>query len=71
MRMKVADMVSCSSSPETTLEDAQKAKPGLVLDKLNLKPGDRLLDIGCGWGSMEIEAAKRGIHVLGVTLAEE
>ena len=58
-------------TPETTLEDAQKAKLDLVLDKLNLKPGDRLLDIGCGWGSMEIEAAKRGIHVLGVTLAEE
>lgn len=58
-------------TPETSLEDAQLAKLDLVLDKLNLKAGDRLLDIGCGWGSMEILAAKRGIHVLGVTLAEE
>ncbi|MEE1295818.1 MAG: class I SAM-dependent methyltransferase [Bifidobacterium sp.] len=58
-------------SPDTSLEAAQKAKLDLVLDKLALKPGDRLLDIGCGWGSMEIEAAKRGIKVLGVTLAEE
>lgn len=57
-------------TPETSLEDAQQAKLDLVLDKLALKPGDRLLDIGCGWGSMEIAAAKRGIHVLGVTLSE-
>ncbi|RBP98433.1 SAM-dependent methyltransferase [Bifidobacterium aemilianum] len=54
-----------------SLEKAQSRKLSLVLDKLNLKPGQRLLDIGCGWGSMEIEAAKRGIHVIGVTLAEE
>ncbi len=58
-------------SPDESLEDAQWGKLNLVLDKLGLKAGDRLLDIGCGWGSMEILAAKRGIHVLGVTLAEE
>ena len=58
-------------SPATSLEDAQKAKLNLVLDKLGLKAGDRLLDIGCGWGSMEILAARRGIHVLGVTLSQE
>ena len=59
------------NKPDASLEDAQRAKLELVLDKLNLKPGDRLLDIGCGWGSMEIVAAKRGINVLGVTLSAE
>ncbi|WP_289097553.1 class I SAM-dependent methyltransferase [uncultured Bifidobacterium sp.] len=58
-------------SPDTSLEAAQKAKLDLILDKLALRPGSRLLDIGCGWGSMEIEAARRGIRVLGVTLSEE
>ncbi|BDR55383.1 cyclopropane-fatty-acyl-phospholipid synthase [Bombiscardovia apis] len=57
--------------PDAPLEDAQWHKLNMVLDKMNLKDGDRLLDIGCGWGSMEIAAARRGIHVIGVTLAEE
>ncbi|KFI52782.1 cyclopropane-fatty-acyl-phospholipid synthase [Bifidobacterium biavatii DSM 23969] len=58
-------------SEETSLEDAQLNKIRLVLDKLGLKPGDRLLDIGCGWGSLVIEAAKRGIKALGVSLSKE
>ena len=58
-------------SPLMSLEAAQKNKIDLVLDKLALQPGERLLDIGCGWGSMVIEAAKRGIKALGVTLSEE
>lgn len=57
--------------PSDSLEQAQEAKLNLVLDKLDLHPGDHLLDIGCGWGSMAIRAAKRGIHVIGVTLSEE
>ena len=58
-------------SPLMSLEAAQKNKIDLVLDKLALQPGERLLDIGCGWGSMVIEAAKRGIKARGVTLSEE
>ena len=54
-----------------SLEDAQANKLRLILDKLGLQPGQRLLDIGCGWGSMVIAAARRGIKALGVTLSRE
>jgi len=42
-----------------------------LLDRLDLKPGQRLLDIGCGWGTLAIEAAKRGASVVGLTLSTE
>ncbi|GAB2700518.1 class I SAM-dependent methyltransferase [Nocardia thraciensis] len=54
-----------------TLEQAQENKYRLVFDKLHLKPGDRLLDIGCGWGGMVRYAAKRGVKVIGATLSKE
>lgn len=40
-------------------------------EKLRLKEGDRLLDIGCGWGGMARYAARRGVHVIAVTLSQE
>jgi cyclopropane-fatty-acyl-phospholipid synthase len=53
-----------------TLEEAQEAKLDLVCRKLGLKPGERVLDVGCGWGSFAIHAAKHyGARVLGVTLS--
>lgn len=53
-----------------TLEQAQAAKFELVAQKLVLKPGMRLLDVGCGWGSMVMHAAaEHGVHALGVTLS--
>ena len=59
-------------TPETTLEQAQFAKLDLVCRKLRLQSGERLLDIGCGWGGMVIHAATHhGVHATGVTLAEE
>lgn len=55
-----------------TLEDAQRDKLDLVCRKLALKEGDRLLDVGCGWGSMAIHAARAyGARVTGITLSAE
>ncbi|MFH8609515.1 class I SAM-dependent methyltransferase [Streptomyces sp. NPDC018029] len=65
---------SCAywESPDGTLEDAQRDKLELVSRKLGLKPGIRLLDVGCGWGSMAIHAAREhGVSVVGVTLSQE
>jgi cyclopropane-fatty-acyl-phospholipid synthase len=55
-----------------TLADAQRAKLDLVCTKLGLREGERVLDVGCGWGSLAIHAAQNyGARVLGVTLSEE
>jgi cyclopropane-fatty-acyl-phospholipid synthase len=64
---------SCAlfSRGAATLEEAQEAKLELVCQKLGLQPGDRVLDIGCGWGSFAIHAAQRhDARVLGITLSE-
>ncbi|MGV9244590.1 class I SAM-dependent methyltransferase [Streptomyces sp. NPDC003710] len=65
---------SCAywEAPNGTLENAQRDKLELVCRKLGLKPGQRLLDVGCGWGSMAIHAAREhGVSVVGVTLSHE
>jgi cyclopropane-fatty-acyl-phospholipid synthase len=65
---------SCAifSKGATTLAEAQETKLELIATKLGLKPGDRLLDVGCGWGAMAIHAAREhGAHVVGITLAAE
>jgi cyclopropane-fatty-acyl-phospholipid synthase len=54
-----------------SLEQAQLRKVHLLLDRLALEPGQRLLEIGCGWGTLAIEAAKRGVEVVGLTLSGE
>jgi cyclopropane-fatty-acyl-phospholipid synthase len=54
-----------------TLEQAQEAKLELVCTKLGLQPGERVLDVGCGWGSFVIHAARRhGVEAVGITLSE-
>ena len=59
------------ASDSESLEAAQKRKVARLLDRLDLKPGQRLLEIGCGWGSLAVEAAKRGVSVVGLTLSSE
>ncbi|MBB3083351.1 class I SAM-dependent methyltransferase [Geodermatophilus sabuli] len=63
---------SCAvwESPATGLDAAQEAKLDLVCRKLGLTPGTRLLDVGCGWGSLALHAAGQyGASVVGVTLS--
>jgi cyclopropane-fatty-acyl-phospholipid synthase len=63
---------SCAyfETPESTLDEAQEAKLDLICRKLRLEPGMRLLDIGCGWGSLVIFAAERyGVEATGITLS--
>ncbi len=63
---------TCAVYPtaDSTLEQAQFTKHDLVARKLDLKPGMRLLDVGCGWGGMVMHAAREyGVRALGVTLS--
>ncbi len=65
---------SCAyfESPDDTLEAAQTRKLDLICRKLALRPGDQLLDIGCGWGSLIIHAARNyGVTALGITLSAQ
>jgi cyclopropane-fatty-acyl-phospholipid synthase len=59
------------AAADASLEEAQVHKIHTLLDRLDLKPGQRLLEIGCGWGTLAIEAAKRGASVVGLTLSTE
>jgi len=64
---------SCAYFPtgEESLDAAQEAKLDYICRKLRLQPGERLLDIGCGWGGLVIYAAQRyGVEALGITLSE-
>ena len=61
-----------NSSENYGLEDAQRDKLDLVCRKIGLRPGMRLLDVGCGWGSLSLHAAQHyGAEVVGVTLSGE
>jgi cyclopropane-fatty-acyl-phospholipid synthase len=60
------------ADPAESLEAAQSRKIRALLGRLELRPGQRLLDIGCGWGSLaEIAAREHGVQVVGLTLSSE
>ena len=61
-----------SEDPSYSIADAQRDKLDLICRKLDLRPGARLLDVGCGWGALSVHAAKEyGAHVTGVTISRE
>src|SRR5579864_4402950 len=63
---------ACYPTQDASLEEAQWYKHDLVARKIGLKPGMRLLDVGCGWGGMVMHAAREyGVKALGVTLSEQ
>ncbi len=67
-------LYSCAyfRSDTETLEEAQRNKLRLLAAKLDLKPGQRVLDIGCGWGDLALYLASiEKVHVVGVTLSTE
>lgn len=59
------------SYPEQTLEDAQDAKLSRIIELLDLRDGENVLEIGCGWGALAIRLARSGARVTGVTLSSE
>lgn len=68
-----AMVYSCAyfEQPDQGLDQAQQAKLEHICRKLRLQPGDRFLDIGCGWGALVIHAARHfGVHAHGITLSE-
>ena len=65
---------SCAyfKDPEESIDVAQSRKLDYICRKLRLQPGDRLLDIGCGWGTLIMHAAEHyGVEALGITLSEK
>jgi len=62
---------ACFDSPADTIDEAQARKLDVLCRKLRLRPGERVLDAGCGWGGFAVWAAENyGVDVLGVTLSE-
>ena len=70
-RQRVSTSLDTNGVGKAELAEAQQRKIALLLDRLDIRPGTCLLEIGCGWGSLAIEAAKRGATVTALTLSAE
>ncbi len=67
----MVDSYGYYASDRDTIEEAQERKLDLVCRKLALQPGERFLDVGCGWGTLLLHAARRfGVQAVGITLSE-
>ena len=62
---------ACAVPPGTSLEAAQQAKLARIVGLLDVAPGHRVLEIGCGWGALAARIAQGGAHVTGLTLSSE
>jgi cyclopropane-fatty-acyl-phospholipid synthase len=60
-----------ANNDQQALADAQRAKISRILQSIQAKPGDQLLEVGCGWGGFMEEALKNGNHITGLTLSTE
>jgi cyclopropane-fatty-acyl-phospholipid synthase len=73
--LKFLDATRCYSQAvferDETLETAQRRKLDFAIDACRLKPGDRVLDVGCGWGSFTEHAGRRGIQVTSLTISRQ
>ena len=60
------------SSPDEPLRDAQNKKYDTICERMSLAPGDKVLEVGCGWGGFaEYAIRERGVHLTGLTLSRE
>ena len=72
LREGAPTLSGAAPGPSFGLEEAQQAKNDLVARKLGLKPGMRVLDVGCGWGAFVCNAARNyGVEAIGITLSQE
>ena len=62
---------ACFKNQDTSLIEAQEAKYQRIINSINVKPGDNILEVGCGWGGLMEAASKQGLHIDCLTISKE